>query len=259
LNGDYDRLEYISCTADLTQRGFNMLDKVRIVLLNTTHPGNIGATARAMKNMGLKRLYLVAPRHFPNPEAESRAANAADILDTAIVCETLGDAIADCRLVLGTSARDRSIPHQVLSPKECSDLVKQESVDTEVAILFGEERTGLTNELIDQCHYQVMIPTSNDYPSLNLSAAVQIISYELCIANQQNTTKNQSASSQSLATAGEMEFFYHQLEQVLIERQFINPDEPKRLMPKLRRFFNRARPEQDEINILCGMIRALSQ
>jgi len=232
-----------------------LLNNIRIVLLHTTHPGNIGATARAMKNMGLERLYLVKPKHFPNSEAEARASGATDILENAVVSDTLGDAIADCQLIIGTSARERSLPLPLLTPRDCSSVISREADSAQIAILFGEERTGLTNEQIDYCHYQVMIPANDAYQSLNLAAAVQIIAYELRIAAI-SPPANQNASPAS-ATASEMEAFYSHLQQVLIEKKFIDPEQPKRLMPKLRRLFTRARPEPEEVNILRGVISAL--
>lgn len=232
-----------------------MLSNIRIVLLNTTHPGNIGATARAMKNMGLSRLYLVDPKHYPNPEADARASGATDILANAVVSDSLAEAIADCQLILGTSARKRSLPLPLITPRDCAQIITREAESSEVAILFGEERTGLTNEQIDRCHYQIMIPTNDDYQSLNLAAAVQIIAYELRITAMRASVQPQV--EREFATAAEVESFYEHLYGILVEKKFIDPAEPKRLMPKLRRLFTRARLEHDEVNILRGIISAL--
>ena len=232
-----------------------MLENIRIVLLNTTHPGNIGATARAMKNMGFMRLYLVAPKHFPNSEAESRASSAVDVLEQAQVFSTLEEAIADCSLVVGTSARMRSLPVIVQEPRESAKLVRKESSVSQVAILFGEERIGLTNEQLSHCHYQVMIPTNSDYSSLNLAAAVQILTYELRIACLHHQSA-QPDKMPALATAAEMDAFYQHLETVLVKKEFINGASSNKIMAKLKRLFTRARPEHDEVNMLRGVLRA---
>lgn len=235
-----------------------MLNNIRIVLLHTSHPGNIGSVARAMKNMGLEHLVLVAPKHYPHPDADARASGAIDMLLNATVVATLDEAIADCQLVIGSSARERSLPLELLTPRECSHRVHHEPKDVNIAILFGEERIGLTNEQMDRCHYQVMIPASETYPSLNLAAAVQIIAYELRLAAI-SMPEPLSNKDSRLATAREMEMFYQYLERLLISSHFLNPEEPKRLMPKLRRLFARARLESEEINIVRGMMAALSQ
>ncbi len=232
-----------------------MFNNIRIVLLNTTHPGNIGATARAMKNMGFMRLYLVAPKHFPNSEAESRASGALDVLNQAKIFSTVEEAIADCSLVIGTSARMRSLPVILQEPRESAKLIRKESSVSQVAILFGEERIGLTNEQLSHCHYQVMIPTNPDYSSLNLAAAVQLLTYELRIACLHHKSVKPEKIP-TLATAAEMEAFYQHLETVLIKKNFINANSPNKVMSKLKRLFTRARPEHDEVNILRGVLKA---
>ena len=164
---------------DTALAALGALDAMRIVLVNTTHPGNIGAAARAMKNMGLSRLYLVAPKTYPAERALWRAANAADVLRRAIVVDTLEQAVADCGLVIGASARERRIPWPLLTPRECGDRCYGEAATHLVALVFGREDRGLTNDELHQCHYHVHIPANPDYSSLNLAAAVQVITYEL--------------------------------------------------------------------------------
>ncbi len=155
------------------------LDNIRIVLVNTSHPGNIGGVARAMKNMGLSRLYLVEPRQFPDEQASWRAASAADILDNAVVTPSLNEAIADCQFVVGTSARGRRIPWPLLDPRRCAERMAEASASQQVAVLFGREDRGLTNDELKLCNLHLNIPTSADYSSLNLAMAVQVVCYEL--------------------------------------------------------------------------------
>jgi tRNA (cytidine32/uridine32-2'-O)-methyltransferase len=236
----------------------HMLDNISIVLVHTSHPGNIGSAARAMKNMGLKQLILVAPKHYPDPVADARAAGALDILECARIVETLQEAIADCHLVMGTSARERSLPMLQQTPRECAEMIHTQSERMNIAILFGEERIGLTNEQLDHCHHQIVIPTSELYPSLNLAAAVQIIAYELHLSSI-SLYKSPLKNRDDFVTMDEVEKFYQHLEGLLVSHQFLNPEEPKRLMSKLRRLFMRAYPTREEINLLHGVIRALHQ
>lgn len=155
---------------------------IRVILVNTSHPGNIGGAARAIKNMGVERLYLVAPLEFPADRALWRAASAVDVLDNAVVVATLDEALAGCGLVVGTSARERSIPWPLLDPRQCGERVWRESAAHEVALVFGREDRGLTNDELHKCHYHVHIPASETYSSLNLAAAVQILAYEVRMA-----------------------------------------------------------------------------
>lgn len=235
-----------------------MFDNIRIVLLNTTHPGNIGGAARAMKNMGLTHLTLVAPKHYPNPEAQARASGAEDVLEKAVIVDTIEEALADCTLIYGTSARIRNLPWVTFEPRECANQIAKEKADTPIAILFGEERIGLTNEQLEQCHYQVTIPTNPEYSSLNLAAAVQIITYELRMAALQHQPNNRM-TEEEYATAKELQLFYKHIENVLIETEFHDPEQPGRMMLRLKRLFNRARPEVQEINILRGMLTAIQK
>ncbi len=235
-----------------------MLNNIRIVMVNTSHPGNIGAAARAMKNMGLERLYLVAPNQFPSAEATARASSADDILQNAVVTNTLEDAVADCGMVIGTSAQKRGRPLEILTARDCGDFVMQIPADNEVAIVFGTERSGLNNQHLALCHRQVIVPTNTEYSSLNLAQAVQIICYECHMAAQtaNRMVKQDSDDYDILAANDEMQKFYQHLEQTLIDIEFLNPDVEKQLMPRLKRFFNRATLEINELNIFRGIFKA---
>jgi len=229
----------------------------RIVLVNTSHPGNIGAAARAMKNMGLSELCLVDPQRYPCAEATARASGADDLLARAKCFGTLDAAIADAALVIGASARSRSLPVPMLDPRACAKLVYEQPEAQAVAILFGRERTGLTNEELDRCHYLVQIPSNPDYSSLNIAAAVQIIVYELRLLAGDGVNADQAAID--YATAQQMEHFYQHLEETLVELAFLDPANPKQLMRRLRRLFGRTRPDQNEINILRGILTAMNR
>ncbi|HHO67905.1 MAG TPA: RNA methyltransferase [Gammaproteobacteria bacterium] len=229
--------------------------QVQVVLVRTSHPGNIGAAARAMKNMGLTDLRLVAPAQFPHAEATARASGADDLLAAARLYPTVEAAIADATLVVGASARPRSLPVPLLDPRGCARRVLEEPDPARVAILFGNERSGLSNTEIDLCHALVQIPTNPVYASLNLAAAVQVIGYELRMAALAGQVA--PAPQTDYASAGQMEQFYAHLEQTLIEIGFLDPDNPRQLMRRLRRLYNRARPDQNEINILRGILTAI--
>ncbi|MDT8321599.1 MAG: tRNA (cytosine(32)/uridine(32)-2'-O)-methyltransferase TrmJ [Xanthomonadales bacterium] len=232
------------------------LGAVRMVLINTTHPGNIGATARAMKVMGLGSLHLVTPKTYPHADATARASGADDLLQHAVVHETLDSALAGCALVLGTSARLRSLPMPMLDARRAAVRALQESSAREVAILFGRERYGLTNEEMQRCQYLVNIPSNPAYSSLNLAQAVQIMAYELRVAALGSSDISSSLLGWEPVDDAQMEGFYQHLEQALLDIRFLNPNQPKRLMMRLRRLFNRARPDQNEINILRGILTA---
>ncbi len=234
-----------------------MLDCIRIVLLETSHPGNIGSTARAMKTMGLKNLYLVAPQLFPHPKAQEMASSAGDILENAKVVSNLDEAIADCHLVIGTSTRTRTIPWPILSPRQLAEKIRDEHQDIKTAILFGREQSGLTNEELQRCHFHVQIPTNAEYSSLNLASAVQVIAYELQIASL-SEIKNPTWDY-PFATAKELDGFYQHLETVLIELKFLNPKAPRQLMTRLRRLFSRTQLDVMEINILRGILGAVQK
>jgi len=227
----------------------------RIVLVGTSHPGNIGSVARAMKTMGLEDLYLVAPERFPAAEATAMAANATDILDRARVCSELREAVGDCGLVVGTTARPRQMAWRVLEPREAAVEICRAGATGEVALLFGSERSGLTNQEIEQCQMLVTIPTGSQYASLNLAMAVQVLAYEVLIASRDGRAGD--GHKVPLATAAEMEKLYEQLEQVLEEIDFRDRTGSGQLMLRLRRLLNRAVPDQNEANILRGILTAV--
>ncbi|MCH9698732.1 MAG: RNA methyltransferase [Gammaproteobacteria bacterium] len=229
-----------------------MLSRIIIVLVEPTHPGNIGAAARAMKNMGLSRLHLVKPHHFPSADATSRASGADDILETATVFSTLEDAIVNCSLVIGTSARIREIPWPELSPRSCAEQVAREPGQSDIAILFGREHSGLTNQEMDKCQYLLRIPCNPGFSSLNLAAAVQIISYELRMAL--NASHDIQTHHDEFATSNELELFYKHLHQTLQSIGFIHPDKSRSIMRRIRRLFTRTRLEKKEIDILRGIL-----
>lgn len=233
------------------------LANIRIVLVNTTHPGNIGGAARAMKNMGLSRLYLVAPKEFPSDKATWRSAGATDVLDNAVVVDTLDEAIAGCGLVVGTSARERRIPWPLLDPRECGESVLSEASTHEVALVFGREDRGLTNEELHKCNYHVHIPANPDYSSLNLATAVQVICYEVrmaFLAATEGKTLTQHEWDMPPADAQSLDAYYNHLEQTLVELGFLDPTNPKQTMTRLRRLYNRVRLDQMELNILRGVL-----
>ena len=232
------------------------LENIRIVLVNTSHPGNIGAVARAMKNMGLGRLYLVAPQQFPDEQANWRAVSAEDVLDNAIITETLEEAVGDCQFVVGTSARGRRIPWPLLDPRRCAQQMDGESDQGEVAVLFGREDRGLTNDELKVCNLHLNIPTSGEYSSLNLAMAVQVVCYELrMVLDMPDLPVDQDAQwDASFATRDNMERFYAHLEQTLIDVGFLNPAVPRQLMLRLRRLYSRVRLDDMELRILRGIL-----
>lgn len=235
-----------------------MLEKIRIVLINTSHPGNIGAVARAMKTMGLCDLWLVGPLQFPHPKADEMASSAIDVLANAKVVESLDEAIADCTLVVGTSARMRAVPWPLVSPRVAAERVRAESSASQIAFIFGREQSGLSNAELERCHLHVNIPANPDYSSLNLAAAVQVIAYELRVASL-GADVVQDEWDYRLATQDEMEKLFNHLQEVLVEIDFLKMSAPRKLMTRLRRFFYRARPDVMEMNILRGMLSAVQE
>ena len=235
------------------------MENIRIVLVNTSHPGNIGAVARAMKNMGLSQLCLVSPKYFPHADAIARASGADGILEKAQVVDTLDDALVGCGLVLATSARTRTLPWPLMNPREAAEKVFEDSQHTQVAIVFGREHSGLSNAELEKCHYHIHISTNPDFPSLNLAAAVQVIVYELRMTFMKPEASKESLQDVDLATADEMESFYQHLQTVMISSGFLNPKQPKKLLQRLRRLFNRARVEKPELNILRGILTAVQK
>ncbi len=226
----------------------------RIVLVGTTHPGNIGAVARAMKNMGLADLALVNPRYFPDKEATARASGAEDLLENATVVDTLAEAIADCVYVAGASARSRAINWPCLDARDCAARLLDQGRKGPVAAVFGPEKSGLSNSDLDHCDTLLTIPTNPDFSSLNLAMAVQVVTYELRLAQAVRLPEYEADAP--VATSREMENFYEHLERVLTALQFLDPDNPRHLMRRLRRLFIRARPDQNEVNILRGILSA---
>ncbi len=230
---------------------------IRIVLVGTTHPGNIGAVARAMKNMGLEDLVLVAPRYFPHPDASARASGADDLLDNARVVKSLADAVEDCIFVAGASARSRSINWPCLDARDAASRAIAESSRGNVALVFGPEKSGLSNEDLDHCQALLSIPTNPDFSSLNLAMAVQVVTYE--IRAQQAGRPAPFESDVPPATSGAMEHFFGELEALLLGTGFLDPENPRHLMRRLRRLFVRAGPDQNEINILNGILTSISR
>lgn len=237
------------------------LENIRIVLVNTSHAGNIGATARAMKNMNLSQLYLVSPENFPSAEATARATGADDVLANATVCNSLDDALVGCRWVVGTTARTRRIGWPTLTPRSAATDLIERAEQAPVALVFGRERMGLTNEEVDRCQALVNIPSNVDYSSLNIASAVQILAYEILLATleKENIEPVESDGRNVAASADDMERFYEQLESVLVRIGFLNPDNPRKLMRRLRRMYGRASPDNNELNILRGILTAIQQ
>ena len=235
---------------------------IRIVLVNTTHPGNIGGAARAMKNMGLAELYLVEPKEYPAPRAVWRAAAARDILDGATIVETVDEAIADCGLVVGTSARERRIPWPLLNPSECGEKIYRESATHKTALLFGREDRGLTNEELQKCHYHVHIPSNPDYSSLNLATAVQVLAYEVRMASLADEQGNLPALTdwdQPPVKSADLEYFHEHLATTMAELKFYDPENPKQVLTRMRRLFNRVRMDEMEVSILRGLLTAVQR
>lgn len=234
------------------------LSSIRIILVGTTHPGNIGSTARAMKTMGLSQLYLVSPKLFPDYKANEMAAGADDVLQSAVVVRTLDEALAGCQLIIATSARPRGLSLPGLLPSSAAKLIDDKPDATVVALVFGREHSGLTNEELLKCHYHVNIPSNPDYSSLNLAMAVQIIAYELRM--QLLSPKAEVALRvDEEATADEIEQFYEHLKEVFIQINFLKEANPRRLMQRVRRLFNRIQLEKMEVSILRGMLNQVQK
>lgn len=233
-----------------------MMENLRIVLVGTTHAGNIGAAARAMKNMGLESLWLVAPKEFPSAEATARASGADDLLQRARVCSDLDQALAGCRLVVGASARLRKVSWPELDPRACAERLLAEAATGPVALLFGRENSGLSNQELDRCSHLVHIPANPEFSSLNLSQAVQILAYELRMAQLEGRSKLAPESTRPVASADAMEGFFAHLQQALVDIRFATPGQSDKLQRRLRRFFSRARPDPEELNILRGILSA---
>lgn len=233
-----------------------MTDSLRIVLVGTQHPGNIGSAARAMKTMGLSRLMLVAPQRFPDREAYALAAGANDLLDVAEIHPSLASAVADCHLVLASTARHRTVPMPELTPREGAQRLLAAQTTGEVALVFGRERTGLENDELQLCHAAITIPANPDYSSLNLAAAVQVLAYELRVARlaQAPVVQSVAAEQDDLPVAhGEMESFFAHLGALLDDIDFHKGKAPDMVTQRLRRLFLRAQPDPRELRILRGI------
>ena len=235
------------------------LSHIHIIMVGTTHPGNIGGVARAMKNMGLSRLSLVAPEtRFPHPKARARASGAVDVLKNTRIFDSLQEAIAGCSLVFGASARLRSLPWPVVDPRQCASECVAVVEPAEVAIVLGRENSGLNNEELALCNKLVNIPTNPDFSSLNIAAAAQVLCYEIRLAASEQKVEQPEPDS-PLATAEEMEGMYSHFETVLSDIAFLKQDNPGQLMRRLRRLFNRCQLEKLEINILRGILTAVQK
>lgn len=237
-----------------------MLSNIRIVLVRPTHPGNVGATARALKNMSLRTLYLVAPEDYPSREATDRAVGAGDVLQGAVICGSLDEALRGCQLVIGTSARSRRIEWPALDPGICAQRLVEGARQGTVALLFGQERTGLTNAELDLCHFVVTIPSDKQYSSLNLAAAVQILAYEIHRAAAAGVAASAIEAGAGRPVGSEdMQRFYQHLEEVLQQIEFLDPENPRLLMRRLMRLFNRAALDHNEMNIMRGILTAIQK
>lgn len=227
------------------------LDRVRIVLSHTSHPGNIGAAARAMKTMGLTRLFLIRPKSFPHPDAEAFAAGAVDVLRRATVCDSLDEALGATVLCVGSTARPRAFAQEIVDCRQACRRLIGESQAGEVALVFGPERTGLTTRELKKCSLIATVPTHPAYPSLNLAQAVQVFAYELRMAS--GTARLQAQLSHP-ATHEQIERFHAVLEKTLYDIQFLDPAHPRRMLQRLRRLFARAGLQKEEVNILLGIL-----
>lgn len=237
-----------------------MNKSVRIVLVETTHAGNVGGAARAMKNMGFGELYLVQPCQFRTHDGYARASGANDLIDSAVVCETLAEALTDCTLVFGTSARARAMQWEDCSLRDAVSSLDVGHEHEKIAFVFGRERSGLTNEELALCHRRVHIPSNPEFSSLNLAAAVQLVTYELSTSiNKQGPVERTTEKLEEggeIAAVDDMDRFYEHLESTLINIEFLDPENPRRLMRRLRRFYNRGRPSKMELSIFRGILAA---
>lgn len=234
----------------------NPLSNIRIVMDHTSHPGNIGSAARAMKTMGLNRLYLVEPQRFPHADADALACDARDLLENARVCASLDEALTGSVIAAGLTARRRDLQNPCLDVREAARRLVEIAATQEVALLFGNEAHGLSNEELNRCQYVISIPTDSAYTSLNVASAVQIMSYELRMATLNAAPVTSEAAA--LAPLEDIEFFYVRLEETLKRIQFLDPDHPKRLMPRIRRMFARTQLEKEEFSILMGILKQIN-
>lgn len=249
----------LSSEAPTESNNFNPLDQIAVVLSHTSHPGNIGAAARAMKTMGLSDLRLVNPREFPSEVATARAAGASDVLDAARVFTSLNAAIVDCVYVVGSSARGRDFVGEVTDARTAATQLASTTPKGRVAVVFGCETSGLTNAEVALCQTLAYVPANPDYSSLNLGSAVQVFGYEIRVATMamQGIAGGYKASDLQLATQAEIDAMYDHMRAALTEIGFFRPDHPRKLFPRLQRLFNRTRLEREEVDIFRGMMRAV--
>lgn len=233
------------------------LDNIRIVLSHTSHPGNIGAAVRAMKTMGLTSLNLINPKSFPDKTADIRAVGARDLLDQVNVFADIDEALDGTMMAAAVTARARGLPHETYNSRQGAEALLDYAREHPVALLFGAETAGLTTAEVSKCQMTIHIPTNPDYSSLNLASAVQVMVYELRMALPE--INEEPALTRTPAGFNEMEFFYEHLEQVMVRSEFLNENEPKRLMQRMRRLFSRARVEREEVNILRGILTAVEK
>ena len=237
----------------------NLLNSVKVVLVGTTHPGNIGATARAMKNMGILDLALVKPKEFPSDVATFRSKAAKDILEKASVHTSLEEAISECELVVGTSARGRTVPWPVLNPREAAEEMHKSSLNGKVAIVFGREDRGLTNEELGLCNFHVHIPSDPEYSSLNLSQAVQILAYEIRLSYLQDRHVNKEYWDVELANNEQTERLINHMDELMQEVDFYDVENPRKLLVRVRRFFKRSKIDVMEANIFRGLFATIQK
>ena len=237
----------------------NLLNSVKVVLVGTTHPGNIGATARAMKNMGILDLALVEPKEFPSDVATFRSKAAKDILEKASVHRSLDEAISECELVVGTSARGRTVPWPVLNPREAAEEMHKSSLNGKVAIVFGREDRGLTNEELGLCNFHVHIPSDPEYSSLNLSQAVQILAYEIRLSYLQDRHVNKEYWDVELANNEQTERLINHMDELMQEVDFYDVENPRKLLVRVRRFFKRSKIDVMEANIFRGLFATIQK
>ena len=237
----------------------NLLNSVKVVLVGTTHPGNIGATARAMKNMGILDLALVEPKEFPSDVATFRSKAAKDILEKASVHRSLAEAVSECELVVGTSARGRTVPWPVLNPREAAEEMHKSSLNGKVAIVFGREDRGLTNEELGLCNFHVHIPSDPEYSSLNLSQAVQILAYEIRLSYLQDRHVNEEYWDVELANNEQTERLINHMDELMQEVNFYDVENPRKLLVRVRRFFKRSKIDVMEANIFRGLFATIQK
>lgn len=228
-------------------------DAVRFVLVEPDHPGNIGGSCRALKNMGFGSLHLINPKRFPDPQAEWRAAGAQDVLDAVTVHDTLDTAIDDCALVVGTSARSRNIPWPVVTPRTLAERVRDQPPGGTVAVLFGRETNGLYNEELQRCSLHLAIPGNPDYPSLNLAMAVQVVAYEFYLSGAPQI--DWAGSDRPAATAREIEQVIGHLEAVATGSGFVDAAQPGQTLTRFRRLLHRAALDRTEVAMLHGLFK----